>query len=677
MSNPPSSLIRKSTGKSLTMGSAARSSFHIARLPLDAKSLSNTINSTNGASNVAVAKRLSLLSTPASTNKRRQSQSSQQLHPPSSSQHSSQQTPQNSQQTYTSNAISLQKQQQVQQQHTPSQQLLHSGSNAVDQRPLRDKQYQALIQSEIYDFLVANKFELETNHAITQKSLQQPTQKDFTSIFRFLYNKIDPYYQFHGSVEKEVHTLLKNLNYPYIDGINRSQIGAVGAQNWPSFLGVLYWLVKLNLAIVNLDVDDSLISPGDEFDRIFIKYIRDSYNAFINERDDYSEFYNEMRLQFEQLNAALIEDIRSLEEENTRLQSQFNEINGQLIELQQAEKKSRALDDDLRKFRAYIDEMESKKVKWAEILKKCSTEINNYEKEIQALNDVKREYEEKIESQGITVNDINNLNIERDQLSKAIDQISKKMENARSSVESRQIDLIKNYQSLENFINSYNNTIQKVKSADYNFEIKLNEDILRSATDPNTSIVPAFEPDAIINKILRDEKVSLLQYRSEIKNNVHKYKDDNIKLSEQYDQLMEKIQEQQEYFEDLQNRYNRSRDNYHESYDAMMSDSLACSAQIEQLNRDLKAIQVNANEGVIGLETELVNINFKESEVDHQISRSRKELYEKCAKMSQFIANFKVRIQSNLLDLDDLTNSELENEKDKELTTGELGEVES
>lgn len=637
------------------MGSATRSSHLGSRNILDA-----IVANANSSS--AAAKRRSLLSTPASTNRRRQSQSSQQLHPPSSQ--GSQQTPRPQQQQVPSLQLQLQSQIPIQTQQTPSQNTPTLQTLHVDQRPLRDKNYQTLIQQEIYDFLVTNKFELEMNHTITLKTLRLPTQKDFVTIFKFLYNKIDPYYQFMRSNELEIFSLLKSLNYPYLDSINRSQIGAVGAQNWPSFLGILYWLIKLNLSIVNFDIDDSLISPGDEFDRIFIKYIRDSYQAFINERDDYSDFYNEMKLQFEKLNTNLNNDISSLDEENQRLRAQYEDINNQLLELQQAEKKSLALEEDLVKFKAYIETMESRKSKWAEIIDKINDEIKNGETELADFNTMKDQYETKILSQGITINDINNLNIERDKLSKSIDMTTDRLEDTRAKVADREIELVKNHQSLENFVKQYNNLIQKIKSPSYDFEIKLNESILTVSTESNINSEVSFKSDQIIDKILKDEKIELLKYRASINSKVHQYQDEQIKVQEQYDLINEKILEQQEYLDELGSKLTASKMNYDEIYETMINDSTTYSTQIEKLERELRAIKINTNQGFIELENQYQNTLIEHEEITHNISRARKELYDKCCKMSQFIASFKFHIQTNLLELDDLTTIELDNEKE-------------
>ncbi|CUM64614.1 uncharacterized protein PRCAT00002222001 [Priceomyces carsonii] len=621
----PSSLLRKSTGKRLLMASATRTSL------LGPRNLMDSLSSS--------AKRRSLLLTPASTGRRRQS-----LVPPSS-QHLLQQLHQSlSQQTQSNNNPSA----------TPIQQPTPS---LTDQRPLRDKNYQSLIQQEIYDFLVANKFELEMNHSLTSKTLKQPTQKDFILIFRFLYNKIDPYYEFTKSTEVEVFSLLRTLNYPYLDGINRSQISAVGGQNWPSFLGMLYWLIKLNLSLLDINIDDeSLISPEDDFDRIFIQYIRDSYNAFINERDDYTEFYNEMKLKFDELNNQLNDEMHNLQEENKNLIDELSELQRQLDTLEQSERKSRALENDLIKFKAYIETMESRKQKWSEILDKIQQEIEKCDEELQKYTNEKKDIEFKLNEQGVTVSLINELNIERDKLSKTIDLINNNLDEIKSRLSSKEIELNKNYQSLENFIKQYNNLIFKMKSKDYNFELEINKEIMMNFDE-------GFKPSAILNKILKDEKIELLRFRNLVNTRTHKYEDDHIKYQEQSDLINEKILEQREKLDSLESKLTANKLNYDEIYETMINDSTTYSTQIERLERELRSIKINTNQGFIELENRYQNVIIEHDEVDHDLTKERNKIIDRVYKIADFIMNFKLNIQTNLLDLDDLTIVEYENQQ--------------
>ena len=177
-----------------------------------------------------------------------------------------------------------------------------------DPRPLRDKNFQNLLQQEIYSYLNEQKFDVETNHPISLKALKQPTQKDFIYIFKWLYLRLDPGYIFTKSLEHEVYSILRTMQYPYLATINKSQISAVGGSNWPKFIGMLHWLVvinkKLDDCLASLDVsitnqvtqditvlNQPLRTVEEQekkqekyelmVERLFIDYITESYNCLL------------------------------------------------------------------------------------------------------------------------------------------------------------------------------------------------------------------------------------------------------------------------------------------------------------------------------------------------------------------------------------------------------------
>src|SRR5437762_3084303 len=78
-----------------------------------------------------------------------------------------------------------------------------------DPRPVRDKTFMANCQKNILEYLLAANYPVP----ISLKTLQVPTSKDFATIFKFLYNRMDPNYQFVKKIEDEVVLCLKALKY--------------------------------------------------------------------------------------------------------------------------------------------------------------------------------------------------------------------------------------------------------------------------------------------------------------------------------------------------------------------------------------------------------------------------------------------------------------------------------
>lgn len=64
-------------------------------------------------------------------------------------------------------------------------------------------------QRNILEYLISANYPIP----ISIKTLQVPTSKDFATIFKFLYNRMDPNYQFVKKIEDEVVLCLKALKY--------------------------------------------------------------------------------------------------------------------------------------------------------------------------------------------------------------------------------------------------------------------------------------------------------------------------------------------------------------------------------------------------------------------------------------------------------------------------------
>ena len=65
-----------------------------------------------------------------------------------------------------------------------------------DPRPLRDRSYQARIGQELLEFLANGNFEMVMSYKLSDNFIKSPTQKDFNTVFKFLYNQIDSNYRF-------------------------------------------------------------------------------------------------------------------------------------------------------------------------------------------------------------------------------------------------------------------------------------------------------------------------------------------------------------------------------------------------------------------------------------------------------------------------------------------------
>lgn len=561
--------------------------------------------------------------------------------------------------------------------HRASSFGLSSLSQTKDPRPLRDRNFQLSIQQEIFDFLVTHNFETEMRHPLGVKALKNPTQKDFVVIFQFLYKKVDPGYRFTKSIEHEVYYVLKNIKYPYLESINKSQISAVGGQNWPVFLGMLHWLVQLILKVEEIsamdfseddipeEMDDGTDKNELELERIFISYITKSYNAFLNNVDDYTDFYNEMKLEYDNYTQDIVRQTKELSDENINLREKYQKLAIEAESLNAVEKKSQALESDLFKFKAYIESMENRKLKWGNILEQIKQEMENSEAELVRTEEDKRTIQEQISAQGLTPKDIDRMNNERDRVSKSIDAVNLRLNEISKIVHSKELEAQQAYEELSNTLKEYNFSIYTIASTSPDvdaskFVVKLDNLLSEERL--------GMRPDALLDgqDIRSDIRLSLQKLKNDINARIHKAQDEAISLQEELDSISETLNEKSEQVESLEAKLSAGKLDYEELYETMTKDANFYHTEIEKFQSELKQIQSSSKQNMLLLEQQTKTIDMEYQKLANNIDQEREILHSKAQKMMDTVITFKLNIQGSLEELENMVIEEVEKQRIEE-----------
>ena len=93
---------------------------------------------------------------------------------------------------------------------------------------------------------------------------------------------------------------------------------------------------------------------------------------------------------------------------------------------------------------------------------------------------------------------------------------------------------------------------------------------------------------------------------------------------------------------------------------------MAYSEQIERLERDLRAMKINTNRGIIEAENRYQGVQMEYEEVKHSIKKDRKLLLDNVERIINSIIKFKLHFQLSLHELDLKTMEELEKEQAKQ-----------
>lgn len=338
-----------------------------------------------------------------------------------------------------------------------------------DPRPLKDKAFQAQIGEELTQYLTQNNYEMEMKTSLRWNTMSAPTQKDFELIFQWLYHRMDPSYMFRMKMDAEVPQVLKQLRYPYERSITKSALSAVGGTSWPTFLGMLHWLMQLAKMSDQFAVgayDDATIESGIDVtgDRICFEFLADAYRTWLSLDDDQDDKADEvikphvdaMGRKFDEANAKYLDQMKMLEAEHRALQDQIDELSKTGPKISKLEEQIKILEEDRSKFEKWNSSVEAKVGRSEEKAKIIQQEIQRTKGELQDLENEKDELQSIVDNRGITVQDIDRMNSERERLQKGLESAGQRLEETKDDISKREEDAGQRLETLETKVHEYN-----------------------------------------------------------------------------------------------------------------------------------------------------------------------------------------------------------------------------
>lgn len=114
-----------------------------------------------------------------------------------------------------------------------------------DTRPTRDAGWQKMAQTEIYEYLMETKSDMELSF-LTPAVLRSPTSKQFEEIWKFLVLELDPdWVPENPKVQEEFVPVMKDLQYPFAETITKSSLSAINSpHSWAAITAALHWMVR-------------------------------------------------------------------------------------------------------------------------------------------------------------------------------------------------------------------------------------------------------------------------------------------------------------------------------------------------------------------------------------------------------------------------------------------------
>jgi kinetochore protein NDC80 len=519
-----------------------------------------------------------------------------------------------------------------------------------DPRPLKDRSYQNRLGQELLEYLAAHNFEMEMNHKLSDNFTKSPTQKDFNYLFQWLYHRIDPSYRFQKNIEQEVPPLLKQLRYPYERSITKSQIAAVGGQNWSTFLGLLHWMMQLAQMLEGYacnQYDDACLEAGVDVagDNIIFDFLTSAYQDWLNMDDEAGDedvekvlapHVQSMARAFEQSNAKYVQELEMLEGEHARLLKEIEDLEKSTPDPAVLDSHFKIMEEDKVKFEEYNTLALQRSEKYEGRIQVLQEELDKLQAELKEAEDERRRLQKAVDDQGISMQDIDRMTSERERLQKSIESAGQRLEDVKRKVAEKEMEASQRLDELERMVDRYNtvayqiglipSTAVNAKGKDYELQVTVNEgpnfgssqlqgsygqsvsESDRLLADP----VTGYQPAHILNLDLRGQvKNSFLALRKEISERRKAALDMMMEDHDLLDRAKEAIEDKRNEVEALEHRVRAAEAEYETTKEVTMAQKLASDAQIEKMEKELAKMRAQLTESVQLMEQREMNTNIE------------------------------------------------------------------
>ena len=512
---------------------------------------------------------------------------------------------------------------------------------------------------ELMEFLTHRNFEMEMKHALTYKSMTSPMQNDFNLMFQFLYRCIDPSYRFQRNIDAEVPPLLKQLRYPFEKNISKSQLAAVGGGNWSTFLGLLHWMMQLCKMMEFYTTgayDEACIEAGYDVsaDRITFQFLSDAYKEWLAIEDDDDEdeesrqrveeetkqriepHIQAMAAKFEQANQSSLEQVKTLEAESKALQDQIDELAKSAPKLAKLDDTIKVLEEDRGKFENYNQSMEGKVEKYMHRAELLQQEIEKCEQEMQEAEEERRDLQRKVDEQGLSVQEIDRMNTERERLQKGHEMTAARLEESKDRTAKKEGETGTKLDELESAVQKYNSlgyqigiipsTAQNAHGYEYELHLTVNEGPNFSASQLNTSNQQAslesadrllsssstgYQPPHLLPHNLQTSKKALQDLRKTLSERRNAALEDDMAKMDMLDKTKEALDDKYGELDALGHRTRAAQEEFEKTREIAGARNMASETQVERMEKELGRVRSGLGESVQLMEGREMGIHLE------------------------------------------------------------------
>ena len=499
------------------------------------------------------------------------------------------------------------------------------------------------------DYMTQHNFEMEMKHVLSQNVMKSPTQKDFNYMFQWLYHRIDPSYRFQKNIDQEVPPILKQLRYPFERSITKSQIAAVGGQNWSTFLGLLHWMMQLAQMLdgyANNRYDEACMESGIDVsgDHIIFDFLSHAYKDWLAMDEDMDDadaqrvlapHVQSMAKAFERSNSRYVSELEMLEAENARLLQEIEDLQNSTPDPAALDNVFKILEEDRVNFEDFNTQGNQRSEKYETRIEALKEGHSKLDEELKEADEERRGLQKAVDSQGISMQDIDRMTSERERLQKGIETATQRLEEVKKKVSDKETDASKKLDELERMVENYNtlayqialipSTAANAKGREYELRVTVNEgsgDFTSSnpmgsgggqATERLlVDATTGYSAGHLLNLDLRGQaRSTFLALRKEISERRSVAMDDMMKDHELLDGIKEAIEDKRSEVDALNHRVRAAEEEYEKTKEVTTAQKMASDAQIEKMEKELSRMRAGLTESVQLLEQREINTTIE------------------------------------------------------------------
>ncbi|KAG9066178.1 kinetochore-associated Ndc80 complex subunit ndc80 [Linnemannia hyalina] len=506
--------------------------------------------------------------------------------------------------------------------------------NIRDPRPVKDKGFQRNLVLHIVNFLTQTGYP----HVITNKNLTQPTNKDFQDIFKFLYLKLEPRYEFQKKFEEEVPILLKTMRYPAADSISKTSLYTVGTQHsWPNMLAMLGWMVDVitiidkynemmeaqqmsNAHNRDRDIDPKMDMTQVSPERALYHYLTKTYRVWMltgNLHDP--DIEESMAKSFQRRKEYAEDEVRSLDVMNDTRRQELEAARAEVSPLIALEGEQKTLKKDLEQFKKAIEHGVPRIEEVRMANEETRKNIINKEHKLSDVERAKREVQEIVRTQTTTRAGLETKIEERNRLRRKEDSLKQKV----SDFEEEQRTLDKRFQEgeseAERLITEYNVLAVKIgivprsgkHAGGQDFELRLDLDNAISGTGSLYSIETKNKAERTVGAL-----------RNQFTTNVNETENELMALKEDLDHLEDQIADKNAEIRIKEYQFGLLSKKHQEDKESARTESANRQTFTESQEEQLQAMMLEINQNT----TEADRLEQENTLMERQAAQNR-EIY--------------------------------------------------